>query len=264
MWTGRLLNGCALAAALMFTLSGPAQLHGADTTRHPKAIQLAQSMMQAMGGQQAWNSAHFVRFDFRVKAGDKTVMDRSHLWDKQTGRYRLEETTKEGKSEVVLFNVNDRQGAAYINGKKVEDAAARKAVEDAYAAFINDMYWLSMPWKWLDPGVNLKYLGEKKRGGKTFEVVELTFDHVGLTPGDMYYAFLSPQSHLMEHWEYVLQSHNKVSWDWQYTETHGVKLASNHVSDDHKTSINMGDVRVLETADEGFFTDPACLLSNLK
>ena len=42
-----------------------------------KAQKIAQEMMAAMGGQDAWKQAHFVRFDFRVTAAGKTVADRS-------------------------------------------------------------------------------------------------------------------------------------------------------------------------------------------
>ncbi len=232
--------------------------------KDPKAVDLAHTMMQAMGGEDSWNKAHFVRFDFVVKAGPKTQMGRSHLWDKYTGRYRLESKTKDGKPEVVLFNTASKQGTVYIDGKPVEGAAAKKELDDAYGAWINDMYWLAEPWKWLEAGVNLKYLGEKKLGNGTFDEVELTFGQVGLTPGDRYHAFVSRDSHLMTHWEYVLQSHNKGSWDWEYTDTNGLKLSKDHISADKKAHISMGDVRVLDSADDAFFTDPAHQLSELK
>src|SRR4051794_1444326 len=246
----------AISAALIFSAS---VLPAADE----KALEIAKSMMKAMGGQDKWNSAHFVRYDFFVTAGGKRVVERSHLWDKQTGRYRLEQTNKRGESLVVLFNANTKQGTAYINSRKIDGVEADDAVKDAYAAFINDMYWLSMPWKWTDMGVNLKYLGNEKRKDEPFDVVQLTFGNVGLTPGDQYKAYVSPASHLMTHWEYVLQGGNKGSWDWQYADTGGVKLAKNHTSEDGK-SINMGNVRVLSSVDDAYFTDPSRTLQTLK
>jgi hypothetical protein len=235
-----------VSAALAFAAAG----------EDPKALEIARTMMQAMGGQDAWMRAHFVRYDFRVNAGGKVAVDRAHLWDKMTGRYRLETKTKDGKPAVTLFNVADKQGTAYVDGKKLEGAAAAEALKSAYGTFINDMYWLAMPWKWTDAGVHLKSMGRKTRGAEPYDVVELTFDHVGLTPGDRYNAWVSPKTHLMEHWDYTLQSGNKGSWDWEYTTTGGVKLASDHKSDDGK-SINMGDVRVSDSVDESLFTDPA-------
>jgi hypothetical protein len=239
------------AAALV----AAASLTGAET-RDPKAVQIAESMMKAMGGSDAWMRAPFIRYDFIVTAGGKEVVNRAHLWNKMTGRYRLEDRTKAGKPRVTLFNVNTREGTAYVDGKKLEGAAAAAALKEAYATWINDMYWLSMPWKWMDPGVNLKYQGEKPLAGKKYEVVELTFGKVGLTPGDRYHAFVSPESGLMEHWDFTLQDGHKGSFDWEYTTTGGVKLASNHKSPDG-TTINMGNVQITQSADDKLFTDPA-------
>ena len=221
-----------------------------------RAVEIANAMTTAMGGVHNWNRAHFVRYDFKVNIGGKELADRSHLWDKMTGRYRLEGKTKEGKSTLTLFNIANQQGTAYVDGKKLEGAAAAEALKSAYGAFINDMYWLAMPWKWLDAGVELKYMGMKAHRGQQMDVVQLTFGKVGLTPGDSYQAFVSPKTKLMEHWEYRLQSGNTGAWDWEYTTTGGIKLASNHTKAGGD-SINMGKVQVLDKVDDAVFADPA-------
>jgi hypothetical protein len=101
---------------------------------------------------------------------------------------------------VVLFRIvdyeRDKAGEAYLDGKKLEGSAARKAVDDVYGSYINDLRWLCIPWKWFATGVNLKYLGPQKHGGETAYVVELTFGHGGLTAGDTHRVFVSQKSHL--------------------------------------------------------------------
>jgi hypothetical protein len=219
--------------------------------RDPKAVEIANNMTKAMGGEEAWAKARYVRFDFRFMDGGAAKMERSHLWDKSTGRYRFE-----SKNTVTLMNLATQKGETFVDGKKLEGAAAAKALKDAYAAYINDYYWLAMPWKWTESGVNLKYIGPKPcKASTTCEVVELTFGKVGLTPGDRYQAFINPKTNFMEHWEYTLQSGNKGSWDWEYTTTGGVMLASNH-SDGKGKSINMGNVKVLDKVDAAVFEDP--------
>ncbi len=227
----------------------------AGETRDDKAVAIAQNMMKAMGGEEAWQKARFVRFDFRVTDKGKPLMERSHLWDKPAGRYRLDGQNKEGQKTVALFNVNDRQGKAYAAGKELQGDAAAGALKSAYGAFINDMYWLAMPWKWLDPGVNLKYLGTLSRGAKKYEVVELSFGNVGLTPGDRYQAYVSPESGLMEFWEYTLESGNRGAWTWEYATTGGIKLASDHKNAEGR-SIHMGTVRVSDSVEDSLFSDP--------
>lgn len=239
LWTLAVLGSCLLTAA-----------------SDPKAVEIADTMMKAMGGKDTWNRAPYVRFDFKVTAGGKVATDRAHLLDKRTGRYRLESQTKDGQPSVTLMNVATQRGSTWVNGKKLEGAAAAAALKGAYATYTNDSYWLAMPWKWMDGGVNLKYLGKKSKAGKECEMVALTFDKVGLTPGDRYEACVSPKTSLMEHWDFKLQSGQTGSWDWEYVTTGGVMLARNHVSADGKT-IGMGDVKVMQSADDALFTDPA-------
>jgi hypothetical protein len=228
----------------------------------PKAMEVAKSVMQAMGGEKAWDNVHFVRYDFIVTAGGETRVHRSHLWDKWAGRYRFETKTKDGSSQIALFNVNDQQGDVYVNGAKIEGELATAALKGAYSAFINDMYWLAMPWKWLDSGVHLQYSGTAEHDGKPCEMVELSFDHVGLTPGDHYKAYVDASSKLMTYWEYTLQSGNQGAWNWEYGTHNGVKLASNHTNAEG-ASINMGTVAVFDQVEDAYFTDPARALSQL-
>ncbi len=252
-----------LLGVLVLACVGAPRANAADK-RDEKALEIAHRMMREMGGEHGWDSVHLIRFDFKVVSNGKVMLDRHHLWDKATGRYRLETKTKDGREEVVLFNSGTKEGKVYVGGKQVEGAEASKDLKSAYAAYINDMYWLAEPWKWLDPGVNLKYEGTRERGGETYDVVHLTFGHVGLTPGDQYWAYVSRKSHLMTHWQYLLQNGKRGSWDWQYGDYGGIKLARNHISADKKTEINMGDVEVLSSVDDAYFTDPGHMLSELK
>ncbi len=254
------LSPCLPAFALLLT--GAFSPLAAEDSRDAKAEEIAHSVMEAMGGTGAWDAVQFLRFDFKVNVGGEMRVDRSHLWDKWSGRYRYENKTKEGKQQVALFNVNDRQGAVFEDGEKLADEAAAEPLKNAYAALINDMYWLAMPWKWLNKGVNLEYLGPKEHHGKTYEVVQLSFNNVGLTPGDQYRAFVSPESNLMTYWEYTLQSDNEGAWNWEYGDYSGVKLASDHTNAEG-VSINMGNVAVVEAVDDAFFTDAARMIAEL-
>ena len=79
----RWISLSALACAFVLTGTGA----GAPDQ---KAREIAQAMTTAMGGSDAWYRAHFLRFDFKVTASGKSVVDRAHLWDKMTGRYRVD------------------------------------------------------------------------------------------------------------------------------------------------------------------------------
>ena len=231
--------------------------------RDPKAVEVTQALMEKMGGQDAWNATRYIRFEFNVSSEGQPARGRTHLWDKWEGRYRLESKAEDGKQQVVLFNTNSQEGSAYLDGEAIEGDAAADALKGAYRSFINDTYWLAMPWKWMDPGVSLKYLGEKEHDGETCDVVELTFDNVGLTPGDTYRGFVSQKTGMMGYWQYTLQSDSEGAWTWEYGNHDGLMLAANHKNTEGR-QIHMGDVAVFNEVDDAYFTDPAKTLDGLK
>jgi len=60
-----------------------------------------------------------------------------------------------------------------------------------------------MPYKLLDPGVNLKYIGEDStQDGQMADVLELTFENVGLTPNNRYGVYIDKETGLVCQWAY--------------------------------------------------------------
>jgi len=172
----------------------------------PKAAAVAERVMAAMGGRAAFESRRLLRFDFAVERGGETVAVYHHWWDRPTGRYRVEGKTREGKEYRAIFNIKDKAGKVWLDGSLLAGAEAEEFLDRAHGRFINDTYWLLMPWKWLDPGVSLAYEGERELDGKRFDVVRLSFDKgIGLTSNDRYWGLVDQGSGRMERWEYVLE-----------------------------------------------------------
>jgi len=192
-------------------------------TADTKATALADRVMQALGGVDAWNKTRYLRFDFAVDRGGKTAVRRSHTWDKWTGRYRLEATTREGEPYVVLLNINTKDGRAWLKGAELQGDQARNYLEQGYAAWVNDTYWLLMPYKMKDPGVSLAVDGEEKKGGEAWDKLRLTFDNVGLTPKDKYWAYVNRKTGLVDRWDYVLKGERKppTTFTWQNWKKYG-------------------------------------------
>src|SRR5690349_24746067 len=122
--TSRILTGSLLATTLALALNS-ASAHPHEAVPTPEIV--AQRVIDALGGQEAWDNTHFLRFSF---AGRRT-----HWWDKWTGRHRLEGQTQDGKNYVVLENINTKEGTVYINGQKVEGDEAKAMLERAFAAW---------------------------------------------------------------------------------------------------------------------------------
>jgi len=247
-----LLPGLVLGSVLA---APPARTQAADT----KAAAVADRVMEALGGADAWNKTRYLRFDFAVERDGKTVMRRAHTWDKWTGRYRLEASTREGEAYVVLLNINTKDGRAWLKGTELQGDEAAKYVEQGYAAWVNDTYWLLMPYKMKDPGVSLALDGEDKKGGEAWDKLRLTFDNVGLTPKDRYWAYVNRKTGLVDRWAYVLKGESKppTTFTWQNWKKYGnVMLADDRRNPADGTRIYFPVLDVPGSLPDALFSAP--------
>ena len=220
--------------------------------------------MQAMGGLEAWEKTRFIHFELAVEKGGTTVARRVHLWDRWRGRLRYEDKDTGGAPFVVLLDLNGRQGEAYRGGARLDQRDAKPLLDQAYEAWINDTYWLLMPYKMKDPGVRLHDAGEVSEAGQVYDRVLLTFDQVGLTPGDRYWAHLNRKTHLMDRWSYILQDDPPQSaptvWDWRnWSRYGGILLSPEKASARKEGSIRILHpiLEVLDSLPDAYLTDPA-------
>jgi len=246
------------ATVLVFGLAGHAAAApplGPD----PKASAIAERVAQALGGEPAWNATRFLRFDFAVERGGKELMRRAHTWDKWTGRYRVEGKNKAGQDVVVAMNLNTNQGTAAAAGVALASDALKGALEDAYAWWVNDTYWLLMPYKLRDEGVTLSYAGEEKQGAQAWDKLLLTFAGVGLTPKDKYWVWVNRASGLVDRWEFVLKGEKAAPapFEWKGWRAYGrIQLADERVSPKDGTRIHFPVLEVPANVPETAFSRP--------
>jgi hypothetical protein len=132
-----------LVAVLSTVAASPvARAAGSD----PRAMAIADRVMQALGGEAAWNATRYLRFDFAVDREGKPLMRRAHAWDKWTGRHRVAGKDKDGRDLAVAMNLNTKQGSASLAGAPLAGKELEKALETGYAWWVNDSYWLVMPY----------------------------------------------------------------------------------------------------------------------
>jgi hypothetical protein len=226
----------------------------------PRQTIVARALWNALGGDDGWNRARYLRFDWIVEKDGKRVVARSHYWDRFTGRYRVDGVDKEGPYSVYL-DVNKRTGQAWVAGKKLTDAAQnQKWVDDGYGAFINDSYWLLAPFKVFDPGVTLADGGEEKGpNGEVCDVLKLSFAGVGLTPKDVYWLLVDRKSHLVVEWKYVLGGEAKppTAFAWSGWERIGpIELAPLRTGLGKPVVIRFDNLKVSSEVDEAALTPP--------
>ena len=134
----------------------------------------------AMGGRKAYDAIQTLEWNF---------VGRKLYWNKWTGDVRVENPKD---NQVVLVNINTMKGQVFENGILITDTGKSTALlQRAKEWWINDSYWLVMPWKLNDTGVNLSYVKEDKLAdGKDAIVLQMTFDGVGVTPQNKYCCLL--------------------------------------------------------------------------
>jgi hypothetical protein len=169
----------------------------------PTADSVAQRAIDMLAGP-AWDDARYFSFAFNVEREGKIVSSWEQRWDRFTGDYRVSGKNREGEPVVVLMNVNTKEGRAWKNGQEVADP--KDLLTLGYRRFINDTYWLLMGFKTFDPGVSREYAGEKSENGSTYDVVQLAFKEVGLTPGDVYWMWVNRDTGLVDQWHMKLQN----------------------------------------------------------
>jgi hypothetical protein len=233
----------------------------AQSSNRERAVAVVDEMMHAMGGVAAWEKVRILRFDWVVERESGTVAYARHLWDRYDGRYRVEWESREGEAVVALFNVNTRAGRAFVNGQPARDGDEQKYLDRAYGRFINDSYWLLMPWKLKDPGVKLEYAGETQLEGNTCDLVKVSFESVGLTPGDHYWAYINRQTHLMDRWAYFLERYEgapnlerATPWNWgQWELVGGIRLARDKLRVGENAKIYFPVLQVLDGVEAQVF-----------
>lgn len=261
-------RGLGLPATLILLLAAcdaPPVQQTATTAERPvlatRADSVALMVYDAVGGPSAWASVPYLRFDFAT--GNDTVRQvrARHLWNRQNGDYRLEMNAGEDTVYVALFNVHTREGNVYLNGQPVDSTRRAEWLERAYGRFINDTYWLLAPTKLFDPGVTRAYVPDSSTADT--EVITLTFDDVGLTPGDRYWIYADRATGRMERWAYRLQSYEPdaapTSLAWEGYESFEAPAGPVHLAtrkDGTNFSIYTDNIALPAEVPADLFTDP--------
>jgi hypothetical protein len=178
------------------------------TASDAKAIEIADKVMLAMGGRKAWDDTKVIGWNF---------MGRRYLiWDKQTGDVRIDVPQD---TAVYLLNVHNGTLKAKMKGEEITVSDSLKALyKRGESMWINDSYWLVMPFKLKDSGVTLKYTGQDTtQAGVMSDVLQLTFKNVGNTPDNMYQVWVDQSDNLVKQWSYYAkfdQEKPPSIWPW--------------------------------------------------
>ncbi|MGE5176086.1 MAG: DUF6503 family protein [Hyphomicrobiales bacterium] len=260
-FTAAAIATAMLAGALALPAPRPARAEGRPMGEaDPKAAAIAKELTDAMGGQKAWDDLPYFRFDFVIVRDGKEVARFRHWWDKKHGRERVEGPDDKGRIVTAIFSLADKKGKTFTDGLLDTDSTnIANIIQMGYERWVNDTYWVMMPFKLRDPGTHLKYDREETgKDGTPYDVLELTFDKgVGLTSDDHYWLFVNRKTHLIDKWEYVLTGQKPppqvVHWE-SWTQIGPIRLSLLRRFEGKPVMLRFENVATPATMDESVFS----------
>jgi hypothetical protein len=208
-----------------------------------KAIEIADQVMAAMGGRKAWKNTRCIEWNF--------FGNRELIWDKKTGLVRVNYLNED---QQAVINIHNMKGSVRKDGEMItQPDSLAKYLDRAYRTWINDSYWLVMPYKLKDSGVTLKYIGEDTtQDGNAAHVLQLTFNEVGVTPQNKYHVWVDQDSNLVTQWAFYRENSmdepNFIT-PWAEYNKYGDILLSGDRGDR-----KLSDIAVHEKVPDGIFT----------
>ena len=208
-----------------------------------EAIAIADAVMASMGGRRGFDETRYLSWNF--------FGFRTHVWDKLSGDLRFEQGPA-----LTLMNVHTKEGRVWEEGEEITDPTVlAETLQTGYEAFINDSYWLLMPYKLKDSGVTLELLGDATtEAGREAHVLQLTFDSVGVTPQNKYHVYVDKERMLVEQWNFFDSYEDpepQFKTPWAQWESHGAILLSGD-----RGERQLSDIRVFAELPESVFQNP--------
>lgn len=161
--------------------------------QNQKTLEIYNQCVEAMGGMKNYNKTRVIEWTF--------FGNRHHTWDKKKNVVRID-YLKEDTHMVI--NLNNMTGQVIKLGKRISAPDSLKYyLNEGRKAWINDSYWLVMPFKLMDKGVNLNYMGEMKGYmDSPCDVIEVTFNEVGVSPENKYHMYFDQSTKLITQWSF--------------------------------------------------------------
>jgi hypothetical protein len=249
-----LFHGCKTTSDQAASNLGHQQFDASKSA--PKAIQIADEVMVALGGKENYAAINYLSFHFVSTRGDTQVTDWRHDWDRRNNNYRIEGTTRNGDHLLAVFNLDSRNGAAFKNGQKMDGEEKIQILKRAYGRYINDTFWLLMPFKLKDGGAVLQYDGAQEINDVRYDVLRLSYtDSVGLTPRNIYRIFVDQATRVVYRWEYYEKAGAApaASWWERWNKYGGIKLAEQRTFENSNRKLLFTNIIVSREVDEKIF-----------
>jgi hypothetical protein len=203
-----LANGCA---ADRTTFAGPpAAVPEFDrAASDPRAVEIADRVIAAVGGRDRWAAAKQVRWsESIVTEAGRPPLKLEHAWDRWNGRHYLRLHTPHG-DVVVLRNLYDGGGSAFAQAggpmQRLTKEQTEHALNDARLRWEVDSTMLLIAFLLEAPGVKLTLVGERRGEGDEppMDEIKVAFDPKDQTRRLTYFVLVDRTTGLISRIEIV-------------------------------------------------------------
>lgn len=168
----------------------------------PQAVEVAEKVLAAAGGQQAWDKARQIKWEQSNVANGQPGMGGEEAWDRWNQRHYGRVNTPDGDA-VIAYSIYGDFSTSFAEskaGKKqlIQGREKAAALEHAKLELQQDVTVMMMPFLMLEPGNKLEY-GEPVKDGETeYHKIKVTFgDGDKLRAGLVYYAIVDKTSNVI-------------------------------------------------------------------
>lgn len=154
----------------------------------PAAVELADSIMVAVGGRDNWDNTRYITWRF--------YGEREFAWDRRSGSVRFESLQD---STTYLFRAGGEGGRVQIGEKEIHEPDSLSAMlHDARSEWRNDSFLLVMPFRLKGDGITLKYLGEERTDSARYNLLQVTVSEGSEAPPGDYIAYVDLTDNLIK------------------------------------------------------------------
>ncbi|MBX2915519.1 MAG: hypothetical protein KF856_09660 [Cyclobacteriaceae bacterium] len=189
-----LLISCSSKKANEISSQNPPDAGFDAAASDPAAIQLADSVMHALGGRSNWDKVHYITW----KSADGLV---TYYWDKQKKRARVED---QSDASVTLINLATGEAKAQVSST---DDPAKAMIMNT--TFSRALYELALPFLTKSKDFSLQYMGEDT-------LARQRYNSLVVIPKDSttgrYKLFVDKSAKLVRYWSFYPAASNEAAF----------------------------------------------------
>ena len=150
-------------------------------TANKEALDLADKVVAAAGGEAAWQKAKQIKWHQEIQHDGKVAMSGDQAWDRWNARHWARLDRQEGGGQGVFYDIYGTKQGGFLETKSgakqpVATGDVIEVVKVARGAWQRDTTITFAAFLLLEPGTKLEYAGIVKDGDVEYHDLKLSFD----------------------------------------------------------------------------------------